>query len=129
VENGTSFQVKIDNRMVLMPYNNNWRTIRKILHQLLTAKQAEIYRPFQDAESKQLLWDYLHAPTEFFYHNGRYANSVIMSVVFGKRTRSDDPNVIQLFQTIDDFLGSANPPGWMVDLFPQLTLLPKWMQW
>jgi cytochrome P450 len=112
-----------------MPYNNSWRTIRKIMHQLLTAKQAEIYRPFQDKESKQLLWDYLHDPKDFFHHNGRYANSVIMSVVFGKRTRSDDPNVVQLFQTIDDFLGSAGPPGWMVDLFPQLALLPKFLQW
>jgi hypothetical protein len=115
--------------MVLMPYDDKWRSIRKIMHQLLTAKQAEAYRPFQDAESKQLLWDYLHAPEKFYLHNGRYANSVIMSVIFGKRTRADDPNVIQLFSTIDDFLGNTTPGKWLVDSFPQLAKLPKWMQW
>lgn len=112
-----------------MPYNDTWRNIRKIMHQLLTAKQAESYRPYQDTESKQLLWDYLHDPDNFFLHNGRYANSVIMSVVFGKRTRSDDPNVIQLFGTIDDFLGNTTPGKWLCDSFPQLAKLPRWMQW
>jgi cytochrome P450 len=115
--------------MVLMPYDNKWRNIRKIMHQLLTAKQAETYRPFQDRESKQLLWDYLHAPDDFWRHNGRYANSVIMSVVFGKRTRADDPDVIQLFGTIDDFLGNTTPGKWLVDSFPSLAKLPKPLQW
>lgn len=116
-------------RMVLMGYTEKWRNIRKIMHQLLTAKQAEAYRPFQDAESKQLIWDYLHAPNDFHLHNGRYANSVIMSVVFGKRTRSDDPKVVQLFETIEDFLGNMVPGKWLVEGFPQLAKLPKWMQW
>ena len=116
-------------RMVLMGYTDTWRNIRKIMHQLLTSKQAETYRPYQDTESKQLLWDYLHEPDKFYLHNGRYANSVIMSVVFGKRTRSDDPNVVQLFGTIDDFLGNLTPGKWLVDAFPQLAGLPHWMQW
>ena len=112
-----------------MEYNEKWRNIRKIMHQLLTTKQCETYRPFQDTESRQLLWDYLHEPHNFYRHNGRYANSVIMSVVFGKRTLATDPNIIQLFATIDDFLGNTTPGKWLVDSFPQLAKLPKWMQW
>ena len=119
----------VNNSMVLMGYNDTWRNIRKIMHQLLTAKQAEAYRPFQDAESKQLLWDYLHQPDKYYLHNGRYANSVIMSVVFGKRTVSEDPKVIQLFETIEFFLGNTTPGKWLVDSFPQLTKLPKSLQW
>jgi cytochrome P450 len=129
MESGLFFNEASDDRMVLMGYTDTWRNIRKIMHQLLTAKQAEAYRPFQDAESKQLLWDYLHEPDKFYLHNGRYANSVIMSVVFGKRTRSDDPKVVQLFESIEDFLGNTTPGKWLVDSFPQLTNLPKWMQW
>jgi hypothetical protein len=45
------------------------------MHQLLTTKQAESYRPFQDIESRQLCWDYLHDPDNFHRHNARYANS------------------------------------------------------
>jgi cytochrome P450 len=62
-------------RILLMPYNDLWRTARKIMHQLLTTKAAESYRPFQDMESKQLCWDYLHNPDDFWLHNARYANS------------------------------------------------------
>lgn len=64
-------------RILLMPYNDLWRNARKIMHQLLTTKQAESYRPFQDVESRQLLWDYLHDPANFYLHNARYANSGI----------------------------------------------------
>jgi cytochrome P450 len=62
-------------RILLMPYNDLWRNARKIMHQLLTTKQAESYRPFQDLESRQLCWDYLHNPGDFYLHNARYANS------------------------------------------------------
>jgi len=65
----------------------------------------------------------------FYVHNGRYANSVIMTIVFGKRTRADDPNVTQLFKAIDDFFVNTVPGQWLVDSFPQLARLPKWMQW
>jgi hypothetical protein len=64
-----------------MPYNDLWRSARKIMHQLLTTKSAESYRPFQDVESKQLMWDYLHDPSTFHLHNARYANSGIPSPI------------------------------------------------
>jgi len=52
-----------------------------------------------------------------------------MTIVFGKRTRADDPNVKQLFAAIDDFFVNTVPGQWLVDSFPQLAGLPKWMQW
>lgn len=74
-------------RILLMPYNDLWRNARKIMHQLLTTKQAESYRPFQDLESRQLMWDYLHDPANFYRHNARYANSGISpSLVFFNRS-------------------------------------------
>jgi hypothetical protein len=45
------------------------------MHQLLTARQADTYRPFQDLESKKLLYDLYTAPNEFPLHLRRYANS------------------------------------------------------
>jgi hypothetical protein len=79
-------------RILLMPYNDTWRTARKIMHQLLTTKQAESYRPFQDIESRQLCWDYLHKPEDFYVHNGRYANSGIPFVAV-----SDGSHYVDLF--------------------------------
>src|SRR5271156_4313048 len=125
-------------RILLMPYNDKWRTARKIMHQLLTAKQAESYRPFQDIESRQLLWDYLHNPDDFYLHNARYANSgrlisityltaVIMSVVFGRRTRGDDKYVKMMFETAEDFLTHFVPGAYLCDSFPILGNLPKFL--
>lgn len=47
----------------------------QVMHQLLTAKQADSYRPFQDLESKKLVYDLLHDPEKSYLHNRRYSNS------------------------------------------------------
>lgn len=39
-------------RIVLMPYNERWRVLRKIMHQILSARQQDVFKPFQDLESK-----------------------------------------------------------------------------
>jgi Cytochrome P450 len=62
-------------RVVLMPYGERWRTLRKIMHQILSTRQTSTYRAYQDLESKQLLWDYLHTTDKWYLHNGRYSNS------------------------------------------------------
>jgi cytochrome P450 len=64
-------------RIVLMPYDDTWRRLRKIMHQILSTRQSTTYQGYQDLESKQLLWDYLHVPEKWFLHNGRYSNSGI----------------------------------------------------
>jgi hypothetical protein len=99
------------------------------MHQLLTTKQAESYRPFQDIESKQLCWDYLHNPNDFWLHNARYANSVIMSVIFGKRTRGEDKWVRMMFETAEQFLSDFVPGTYLCDSFPVLAKLPRSLQW
>ena len=116
-----------ESRIVLMPYNEQWRNIRKIMHQILTA--ANLYMPFEDLESKQLLWDYLENPDRWWSANARYANSVIMSVIFGRRSLLDDPDVVELFETLELFLENQQPGVNIVDAFPILDRLPKHLQW
>ncbi|KAJ5423964.1 hypothetical protein N7491_009180 [Penicillium cf. griseofulvum] len=118
-----------NSRIVLMPYNDRWRLLRKIMHQILSGKNQDIFRPFQDLESKQLCWDYLHAPERWWSANGRYANSVIMSVVFGRRSLLDDPEVAELFETLELFLENQQPGVNIVDAFPVFAKLPKLLQW
>ncbi|KAK5320491.1 hypothetical protein LTR93_006703 [Exophiala xenobiotica] len=114
-------------RIVLMPYNEQWRTLRKVMHQILSV--AKLYMPFEDLESKQLLWDYLEQPDRWWSANGRYANSVIMSVIFGRRSQLDDPDVVELFETLELFLENQQPGVNIVDAFPVLDRLPKRLQW
>ncbi|PVH78054.1 cytochrome P450 [Cadophora sp. DSE1049] len=100
-------------RIVLMPYGDRWH----------------VFQPFQDLESKNLLYDYLHNPDKWYSANGRFANSVIMSVVFGTRSSLDDPEVVALFETIEMFLEEQQPGKNVVDGFPILANLPKILQW
>lgn len=118
-----------DSRVVLMPYNDHWRTIRKIMHQILSSRQQDVFMGFQDLESKNLCWDCLQNPDKWWSANGRFSNSVIMSVIFGRRSSSDDPDLIELFETQDLFLENQQPGVNIVDAFPILEKLPKRLQW
>lgn len=116
-------------RLVLMPYDDRWRKTRKVMHQILSTRQKDTFRKFQDLESKHLLHDYLHNSDRWFSANGRYANSVIMSVVFGIRSKLDDPEVTKLFETAEMFLEQQQPGANIVDGFPILARLPNILQW
>jgi hypothetical protein len=52
-----------------------------------------------------------------------------MSVVFGRRTMTEDNDVDALFRTIDLFVSNQFPGTWIVDGYPQLAKLPKFLQW
>lgn len=118
-----------ESRIVLMPYNERWRMLRKIMHQILSSRQQDVFKPFQDLESKNLCWDYLQTPSRWWSANARYANSVIMSVVFGRRSMLDDPDVIELFETLELFLENQQPGVNIVDAFPIFDKMPKFLQW
>jgi len=49
-------------RVVFMPYSRQWRTIRTIIHKLLTPNMAKSYAPIQEYEAKQLSVDLLDNP-------------------------------------------------------------------
>lgn len=49
-------------RVVFMPRGKQWRTIRGIIHKLLTPKAAKSYAPIQTFEAKQLSVDLLNSP-------------------------------------------------------------------
>jgi len=67
---------------------------------------------------------FLHTD-RWFSANGRYSNSVIMSVVFGIRSKLDDLEVTKLFETAEMFLEQQQPGVNLVDGFPILAKLPR----
>ncbi|PVH70254.1 cytochrome P450 [Cadophora sp. DSE1049] len=118
-----------ESRIVLMPYGDRWRKIRKVMHSILNKTNMPKFAPYQDIESRHLLYDYLHHPDRWFASNQRFANSVIMSVTFGKMLVLDDPNVAELFETSNEFLEALQPGASPIDTFYFLEWLPKPLQW
>ena len=59
------------NRVLLMQYGDRWREIRKLMHQVLaTSGSNAVFAPFQDLESRQMMYEYLKQPGLFYKHNG-----------------------------------------------------------
>ena len=118
-----------NNRMVIMPYGDRWRLLRKILHNVLNKQNMPTFAPFQDVESRHMLYDFLKQPDLWYMHTQRFANSVIMSVVFGKRMQLKDPQIRELFDTSQELILALQPGAYLVDGFPWLAKLPKPLQW
>lgn len=108
------------NRMLIMPYGELWRRERKIMHQILNSSQLKNFEHFQDNESALLMSDYLRGPQEWHIAHGRFANSIIMSFLFGKTSELNDPRTAELFKTSEEFVKYLAPGTTLVDAFPFL---------
>ncbi len=75
-------------RFLLMGYTPTWRKLRTIVHKLLTPRVSETFRPSQEFEAKQLIFD-LHTRNDdqgsFYSHVRRYTTSVVMTSTYGRR--------------------------------------------
>lgn len=118
------------NRIIFMPYGEKWRRVRSISQAALSITTAATYKPIQDFESKQVLYDFLHAKDDhaFFDINRRYSASTIMTATYGHRVPDwNDPIVSRIYTVLEHFSQMAEPGAWLVDSFPFLVNLPPWM--
>ena len=81
---------------LLMPYNDRFRLHQKLENVVLNARAAATYAPFQELESKQLLFDLLHnaggAGTECHHFFERTTASTIFTLFYGIRIKTlDEP--------------------------------------
>ncbi|KAB8078110.1 cytochrome P450 [Aspergillus leporis] len=116
--------------LLVMQYGEMWRSIRKLIHQYFMESHCDrIHWQIQEAEAKQMLYDFLTMPEDHMLHPKRYSNSITNSLVFGIRTKTvQDEYMIRLYALMDKWslvqeLG-ATPP---VDSFAALRLVPQWL--
>ena len=73
--------------ILLMDYGQQWRGTRKLLHGTFMERVVEDQHvKVQEAEARQMVRDYLMFPEEHMLHPKRFANSIIMSLIWGVRT-------------------------------------------
>lgn len=83
---------------VVQKYGTLWRTMHKMIHNILNMRAAATYVPYQDLENKQMLLDMMDRPAEFVNHIRRYSTSLTTQMIFGFRTpNNDDKKMQQLF--------------------------------
>jgi cytochrome P450 len=92
---------------------------------MLTQKQAETFRPIQQYESQQLAVDWLDSPENYYHHNRRYAFSLIMQVVYGRRfPKWGSKEADGIFSVNSNLSTVLNPGAFIVDTFPSLAKIP-----
>ncbi|KAJ7621451.1 cytochrome P450 [Roridomyces roridus] len=117
---------------VLARYTENWRTLRRAAHTILTPQESRKHLPIQQAEATQLLHDILSQPDGFYTHIRRYSSSVILSVLYGKRApRYETRETTAFFEAQHEWervLEPGSPPP--IDLIPLLKYVPaRWAKW
>lgn len=107
---------------------NKWRAARKpIVQHFAPSVMKNQHFPLQEAESVQLLHEFLHQPNDFRHHPMPFATSVLTCLAYGIRCESyKDPVVYQM----EDIMRSGtklNVPGAKppVEAFPWLNYLPE----
>jgi cytochrome P450 len=117
--------------MLLRPYDARFRLHQKLESPVLSKRAARAYLPFQDLESKQLLFDLLKAadrPINCHDHMERMTASIIYSLFYGHRVRTAaDPILLQAHAVNHEFDQLAQVGKYLVDSFPVLNKLPGFL--
>ncbi|KAK0450101.1 cytochrome P450 [Armillaria borealis] len=102
--------------MVLAGNSEVWRVLRKAAQTMLATQASLEYLPTQKAEAAQA----------FFTHIRRYSNSVILSVLYGKRCPRYESPEAKAFFTVNHLWNHTLEPGAHppLDLLPFLRYLP-----
>ncbi|KAK7006163.1 cytochrome P450 [Favolaschia claudopus] len=125
-----SQEIMSNNMRGLMSTNNAlWRRWRRVLHGAFMQKATETYKPIQNLESKQLMYELSQTPAKYREHLERYATSVAVVVTYGRRVHDIyNDEVVCLNRQSMDYLTSVNIPGkYVVESIPALLYLPSFL--
>ncbi|PVH74478.1 cytochrome P450 [Cadophora sp. DSE1049] len=112
-------------RPLFMPYNDLWRTSRKLMHRLTMPSMANSYQPAQSIESARLLHDLLQDPRNYERWLQRYSGGLIFRIVYGKRVQTGEENYLQrAIKVVHNVERIASPGSYLVDVLPFLRYVP-----
>ncbi|KIW15247.1 hypothetical protein PV08_05292 [Exophiala spinifera] len=112
-------------RIVNMPYGENWREHRRVIHSLLGMQTAKLFIPFQEYESRRTLKNLLEEPKEFWEEVSRFSGSITFSLLLSCRFEKPDAVIPQsIGKRMQLFFANIRPGAWLVDWIPILDYLP-----
>ncbi|KAK5445352.1 hypothetical protein LTS15_010133 [Exophiala xenobiotica] len=115
-------------RPLLLPYGELWRRGRKVMHTVTMHAAATSYQPAQLWESERLLHDLLRMPENYELLFERYAGALVMRLGYGKKMETgEEPYARDILKVVHTVERVASPGAYLVDTFPILMLLPKWL--
>ncbi|KAL4919599.1 cytochrome P450 [Aspergillus aurantiobrunneus] len=121
--------------MLLRPYNESYKLHQRMEAPLLTLRAASNYRPLQDIESRQLLFDVLgewdqfgEKGVDFHHHFERAMASTIYCLNYGYRLQTGYEKELMDGKRVQaEFARTGQVGAYIVDSFPSLNYLPKFL--
>lgn len=121
--------------LLLRPYDERYRLHQRMEAPLLALRAASSYRPLQDIESKQLLFDVLgewqqfgEKGVDFHHHFERAMASTIYCLNYGYRLKTGYEKELMDGKRVQaEFTRTAQVGNYIVDSFPLLNYLPKFL--
>ncbi|KAI1338418.1 putative cytochrome P450 [Xylariaceae sp. FL0016] len=117
--------------MLLRPYDERYRLHQRMEAPLLNPRAANCYRPIQDLESKQLLFDIFaevdkSESSDFHHHFQRAMASTIYSLIYGYRFKTGhEQELVDAFHVQAEFARTGQVGAYIVDTLPFLNHLPR----
>ncbi|KAJ5731816.1 hypothetical protein N7493_003297 [Penicillium malachiteum] len=114
-----------DMHTAFLAFGPTWKAHRAIQSTFLNPRASQSYRPLQDLESKQTLYELLSAD-DFHGSLHRYAHSVTYTAAYGRRLPMINACEIQEMDGIAEAV--ASNASTLKIIFPILESLPRWMR-
>lgn len=98
------------------------------MHLLTMPSAARSYQDVQNLEATKLMFDLLRRPQDYELLFERYSAGIIMRLGFGRTIETGlEPQVRQILDIVHTIERIASPGAYLVDTFPILMYLPKWL--
>jgi hypothetical protein len=121
--------------MLIRPYDDMYKLHQRMESPLLNLRAAKSYRPLQDMESRQLLFDVLGECDDlgakgvnFHHHFERAMGSFIYSIEYGVRLKTGyEQQLLDGKRVQGEFARTGQVGAYIVDSFPMLNYLPRFL--
>lgn len=121
--------------LLLRPYDERYKLHQRMEAPLLTSRSASSYRPLQDLESRQLLFDVLgecdelgEKGVDLDHHFERAMASTIYCLSYGYRLKTGYEQELMDGKRVQAAFARTGQVGaYIVDRFPKLNYLPKFL--
>ncbi|KAH8805992.1 cytochrome P450 [Xylogone sp. PMI_703] len=115
-------------RPVFLPYNDLWRSGRRLMHHLTMPAAATSYQPIQIEESTRMLRDLIAKPEDYERLFERYTAGLIMRLAYSKMVfTGEEPEVRRILEVVHTVERVGSPGAYLVDLVPSLMHLPRFL--
>ncbi|THU99233.1 cytochrome P450 [Dendrothele bispora CBS 962.96] len=118
----------LDQSLALMPYGEEWRESRKLIHIALNPGAVKKYYGVQEDIAALLNKDLLDSPNDFMQHLRLMAGRIVLLVTYGIFAKNMQNQYIADAEECMGIIDRVMIPGaFLADLIPALKYLPSWV--